>query len=390
MRFRYLLPAFACGLAACAVVAPTPTPSAATLDPLRPPLTPTFPATPPPSATVAATTEPIASLGLRGRIVYTQGLDGLWQIDLVTGTQSQLWKLPERGYLAGVGASPDGARLALTYAPPPPQGAPQLGLTDLYLANGDGSNPQPLLEHIEQYESYIYPFWSPDGEWVYFTHYKPQFDEAGVFTRVALTVEKIRAAGPAGEAPEIVVEDAQQASLSADGTTMAYLRFNQASYQISVWRANADGAEARELLPDTAFFAIAGARISPDGATVAFGASGDLQTSQAPAAGLAPARTGSSPTASAGARWLSDVVSDWFGVKVAAAHGPPWEVWEISAQGGEPVRLTTLFTDGPWTAWSPDGKHLAALRPGGVLLLGAGDPVFLGPATGHGEMVWTP
>jgi hypothetical protein len=72
-----------------------------------------------------------------------------------------------------------------------------------------------------------------------------------------------------------------------------------------------------------------------------------------------------------------------------AAHGPPWEVWEISAEGGAPRQLTQLFTDGPWPAWSPDGAHLVALQPGAVLLLNETAPVYLGSALGHGEVVWT-
>lgn len=367
MKLKYLSPLFALYLAACAIVAPARAPAgpSPTFDAPSILATPTYPATPPPSATFAPTTSHITALGLSGKMIYTQGLAGLWQIDLSTGAQTQLWKLPDKGYIAGVAASPDGTRLALTYAAPPPDGTPQLGSTDLYLASGDGSNRQPLLQRTGQYESYINPLWSPDGKWIYVTHYKPLTDDKGTFTGLAINIEKI---APDGGTPQLVLAGAQQPSLSADATRMAYLRFDLQTYAQGLWIANADGSEAKELVPDSAFYSLVGPRLSPDGTTIAFGASGPLQTSQRPGFRL----------------------TDWFGVKVAEAHGPPWEVWEVSAEGGPPKQLTHLFTDGPWTAWSPDGKHLAALQPGGVLLLGEGDPVFLGPAAGHGEMIWIP
>jgi hypothetical protein len=117
--------------------------------------------------------------------------------------------------------------------------------------------------------------------------------------------------------------------------------------------------------------------MSPDGARIAFGASGPLQ--------IAAALAGPPPGPLA-VDWAK--LADWFGAKTAEAHGPPWEVWEIGPEGGRPTQITHLYTDGPWPAWSPDGQHLVTLQPGGVLLIGEGDPVYLGPALGHGEVVW--
>ncbi len=106
--------------------------------------------------------ESIAGLGLSGRLVYTQGQEGLWQIDLKSGEIQQLWRLPEGGQLTGVAVSPDGLDLALSYAPP--RGDSPFLRSDLYLADGDGSNLAPLLEHRGLYETFDYPTWSPDGQ----------------------------------------------------------------------------------------------------------------------------------------------------------------------------------------------------------------------------------
>ena len=175
-----------------------------------------------------------------------------------------------------------------------------------------------------------------------------------------------------------MIEGAQQAYPSADGSRMVYLRFDLNTYATGLYLANSDGTDATELLPDNAFFSLVGPHLSPDGSKIAFGASGPLQTSAAE-------RNPVSVRDRIAGAWTR-----LFGAQVAEAHGPPWEVWEISPQGGHPRQLTQLFTDGPWPAWSPAGDHLAALQPGGILLIGEGDPIFLGPGEGHGEMVWVP
>jgi Tol biopolymer transport system component len=375
MRFKPLLSLLFVALAACGSPQPAPPPTASVLTQAAAIITPTFPATAPPTATFAPTSAPISELGLSGRLLFTQGIQGLWQIDLSTGEQTQLWAVPERAYLGGVGASPDGSRLALAYSPPPPEDTPQLGATSLYLAEGDGSNPQAVLEPTVQFESFISPAWSPDGEWLYYTHYLPVYNDEGTFSGLILNIERMPAEGGPSET---VIEGAQQGALSGDGTQIVYLRFDLDTYATGLWIAGADGSNPRELLPDNAFFALSGPHLSPDGTRIAFGASGPLQTASLTpttrAAGMARP-----PAAIAGRMPASP-----------AKHGPPWEVWEISPEGGRPTQLTQLYTDGPWPVWSPDGASLAILQPGGVLLWAeqAADPVFLGPAVGHGEIVW--
>ena len=108
----------------------------------------------------------IADLGLGGRVLYSQGPEGLWEIDLESGKKSQLWKLTDGGFLSGVDVSPDGLNVVMAYAPQTDSPIPR---ADIYLANADGSNAQPLLVHRNVYEAFNHPTWSPDGQWIYFT-----------------------------------------------------------------------------------------------------------------------------------------------------------------------------------------------------------------------------
>lgn len=335
---------------ACSLVAPAaPTPDLSILTPM-------------PTSTFAPTRGSIAALELSGRLLYTQGAAGLWELDLQSGEQRQLWPAPQGTLLNGVAASPDGSRLVMAVAPA--AGAAQFGLTNLYLADADGSNMELFLERTDALESFSSPTWSPDGAWIYYGHVLPMREEDGDYVGSRLMIERVAVTG--GE-PEVVIKGGEQPSLSGDGERLTYIAFDQETQlRGGIWIANADGGEARELVPANAFFAMLAPRLSPDGSRVAFAASGDLQTATSPGRGL----------------------PGWFVADVAFAHGPPWEMWTILAEGGQMERLTDMATDSPWPAWSPDGTDMAMLQPGGVFLLGEGDPRFLALAEGHGELVW--
>lgn len=331
----------------------------------------------------------IADLGLQGRVVYTQAAEGLWQVDLQSGKVSQLWDVPQGGQLFGVAVSPDGADLALAYAPPnPAAGIPR---ADLYLANGDGSSPQPLVEHAGLYESFDYPTWSPDGQWLYFTRSDVFVNADQTFSDVILNIERVPAGGGR---PEVVISNAEQASISADGTKIAYIHFSLDSYTRSLWVADIDGSNAAQVLPDYRFFDIASPAFSPDGQQIAFAGSGDLQPAAARPAGLAGQppqdavelmrllrqQPGSSSAAGLVA-WLS-------GAMPAAAHGLPWDYWTIPVEGGEPTKLTNWATDAAAVSWSPDGSQLAMMHLGGLFVQGRGDPVLLAETPLHGGLDW--
>jgi len=305
----------------------------------------------------------IAALGLSGRLVYSQGSEGLWQIDLASGEIEQLWKLPEGGQLTGVAVSPDGLDLALAYAPP--RGDSPFIRSDLYLASGDGSNPAALLEHRGLYETFDYPTWSPDGLWIYLSRNDVLIDEQQSVSAIVVDIVRIPLGGGT---PERVIENAEQPSFSADGSRLVFLRFNLETYTRGLWIANADGSEARELVSDTTFLDLTSPRLSPDGASVAFAASG-------PPIGEAP---------------IGRSLWDWsFGVQVAYAHGLPWDFWTVPASGGTPALISQWSTDGTALDWSPDGDRLALMHLGGLFVTTGGEPAFLTETPNHGGIDWS-
>jgi Tol biopolymer transport system component len=306
----------------------------------------------------------VAGLGLAGRLVYAQGPEGLWQLDLESGEIQQLWDVPDGGQVTGVAVSPDGQDLALSYAPP--RGGSPFFRSDLYLADGDGSDPTPLLEHRGLYETFDYPTWSPDGQWIYLSRNDVLIDEQQSVSAIVVKIVRVPLGG--GE-PEAVIENAEQPSFSADGSRIAFLRFNLETYTRGLWVADADGSNARELVPDTRFLDLTSPRLSPDGTSVAFAASG-------PPIGAPPV-----------GRSLWDRL---LGVEVAYAHGLPWDYWIVSTRGGEPTILSQWSTDGTVLDWSPDGQGMALMHLGGLFVARTGaEPVFLAETPNHGGVDWS-
>lgn len=308
----------------------------------------------------------IAELGLQGRLVYSQTEKGLWQVDLQTGKVSRLWKPPKNALLYGVAVSPDGGSIAVGYSP---TGKTEgLGWPDLYLLSGDGSDPRPLRQHRAGFESFDYPAWSPDGQWLYYTHSDVVINQDLSFGDPVVNVERIQ---PGVGEPEIVISNAEQASISADGSRITYLRFDLESYKRSIWMANIDGSEAVELLPETRFFDVAYPKFSPDGQLIAFAGSGPLQSASF------------QPEPWNLLNWL-------FGAQTAYAHGLPGDFWTIPITGGEPTKLTDWSSDGWALSWSPDSGNLALMRLGGLFVRDATtDPVLLTETPEHGGLDWS-
>ncbi len=307
----------------------------------------------------------ISGLGLKGRLVYSQAQDGLWEVNLESGAIDQLWKPPEGGQLFGVAVSPDGLDIAMAYSPP--SGELSIPRADLYLANGDGTSPQLLMQHSGLYESFDYPTWSPTGEWLYYTRSDVFINADQTFSDVILNIERIPAGG--GQ-PEVVISNAEQPSISEDGSRIAYIHFNLETYTRSIWVANIDGSQAVQLLPDNRFFDVASPKFSPDGRLVAFAGSGQLQ----PGSGLPERRS---------------LVDRLLGVYPAHAHGLPWDFWTIPVTGGEPTKLTNWATDGAVLSWSPFGDGLAMMHLGGLFVRETGDPVMLAETPLHGGLDWS-
>ncbi len=295
--------------------------------------------------------------GVSGRLLFTQGRAGLWQVDLANGERSRWWDMPDVGYVGGITASPDGNSIVIAYEPHMPDESPTSS-TDLVLLSDPPTQATPIIERAILSEVYEHPVWSPDGAWLYFAHYVLQRDENGGVQGFTQTVERVPD-DDFNALPEVVIDNAVELSIADDMSAVTYVYFDPQDYTYSLRVADVNGENAREILPGDLFESLSSPHFSPDGRTVYFGASGALNV----------------PTAD---------------LPTVDAHGAPWDIWQVDVASGDYSQLTNLGIDGPDLAWSPDGNFLAILALEGVYIydMGANKLYRVADSTSEGEIIW--
>ncbi|HET6319537.1 MAG TPA: hypothetical protein VFG86_24025, partial [Chloroflexota bacterium] len=80
------------------------------------------------------------------------------------------------------------------------------------------------------------------------------------------------------------------------------------------------------------------------------------------------------------------------GVSIAHAHGLPFDVWIMAADGSDPRLLAAIGADDPSLAWSPDSTQLFAYAGTGSFIVDvpSGDVASLPYIVGYGRTVWLP
>ncbi len=128
------------------------------------------------------------------------------------------------------------------------------------------------------------------------------------------------------------------------------------------------GSDA-ELVPPGQFLALAYPRFSPDGQHLAFAA----------VSRLTPIGRGASP-----------LFAGWFTIRVAEAHGFPWEIWLVDADGANLRQLPDVLDDDPSVTWSPDGGQLLIYGGWGSFLvdLASDETTPLPYVAGDGSVAW--
>jgi dipeptidyl aminopeptidase/acylaminoacyl peptidase len=271
--------------------------------------------------------------------------------------------------------APDGSRVAYSRSLPVP--ATDLPIYEIWSVQPDGSNNQPLVARRPG-EDLLYPAWTPDGQRLLFTS-DQVLDPAtgGTPTDEHLsegvetwTIETVDATGGARRP---LIADAQMPDMSRDGRYLVYVAAPTARSEVeqimthTLMIADADGGNARVLVPPDQFQDVQEPRFSPDGQQVAFSAvnPGGWE------GGLLP----------------------WFTALLAppvSANGVPWDIYLVAAAGGAPRRLTHLQADLPTVAWGADSQHLALLTDKGIyqVPLDGSTPVRLAPGSIHGFLTW--
>lgn len=293
---------------------------------------------------------------LNGRLLYTQDDNGILSFDFSTESTTTFWQ-PTDGYLVnGMATSPDQSQLMIAYGAIFSQGVQ--GNTDLYVLDVATQTLTPFLEREDVAHSYRDPFWSPDGAWIYYTHYSPILNDNGGTIGITLDIARVRADGT-GQ-PEILATDAEQVGVSPDSDKIVYLGYDTQTFLQSIWMADADGSNPIEII-DSGTFAIMGSpRFTPDGNSIVFSASGDTQ----------------------------DPLPELFDLNVAQAHGAPWELWRVDLNSDNLERITNGEFDDVTLNYALDGEAIAFMDIKTLYIWIDDNTYSLAPVEITGMVVW--
>lgn len=264
-----------------------------------------------------------------GRLVFIEIAGGdqfLSTFDLTDEAVSRLFTVPDNGWLAHADVSPDGSRVVMAYAPPPPAGQIQFGYTHLYQMPLQ-AGAEPALLHPPQLpqEVFINPVWTPDGAALLYTHVRPDSADE---TRYLTTLMRLE--WDSGETTA-VLPNAIWPRLSPDGSMIAAVTFDPQTRTNALAVIDVETAEPRTIVPEHLFQFVDVPVFSPDGRWIYFSAVQPRQ-SRLP--------------------WWQRLL----GVKTAAAHDVPSDWYRIPAIGGSVQPLTAANLVGMYGLFAPDGK----------------------------------
>ncbi|HWQ15843.1 MAG TPA: c-type cytochrome [Roseiflexaceae bacterium] len=263
--------------------------------------------------------------------------------------------------------SPDGSRLAyvlVTY----PTMANGMSASSYALSTSAADGTDARVVWQPEAGALQMPAWAPDGRSIFVTL---SGEGEGGSTLGILRVDL------ASGARTLVVADALDPAVSPDGSQLAYLRLRPDGATLALEVAALDGSGARTLIDGAGFQALYAPRFSPDGRRIVVAAVGGPESGSA-----------GSPRPSRGG--LGATLAALLEPPPAAAHGVPWDLWEVRLDGGGLRRLAALGEDLPMAAFSPDGTRIAVVAEGGIYLMGGdGDNLRrIDRAGGMGGVVW--
>ena len=202
------------------------------------------------------------------------------------------------------------------------------GQQGLYTVALDGSSaPQLLFPSASEGDQYFQPTWSPDGQYIYYSH-----TDFSAPTKVAgqhfAYYEIYRMQYPGGQ-PQKVAEKAYWPRLSRDGARLAYVTLDPVDGSNKLFVANPDGSGAYQVnliglyvppVIDAPLFTV-------DDQSVLYSAVVPTQPSQP--------------------NWVDRL----FGITIASAHTVPSDWWSVPIQGGTPAQLNSYC--GGRAIWQP-------------------------------------
>lgn len=208
----------------------------------------------------------------------------------------------------------------------------------------DGTSPpQPLFQPPTPEDHYVHAEWSPDGKYIYYSHYNSNNRVEGQLDPV---YDILRMSYPSGQ-PEKIVENAFWPRISSDSTKLVYVSIDPVSGRNQLYAVNTDGNNPQGIAFSGSWTPeiIDAPIFSPDGKSILFSAPPPVQAYQP--------------------KWLEKLM----GIQVAKAHSIPSDWWSVTVTGGVPTRLTQIQTINLFASVSPDKKHIASMSGEGIFVM---------------------
>jgi Tol biopolymer transport system component len=300
----------------------------------------------------------VAAQPVPGRVLASSRGQVAW-LDLSSARATPLTSLVRPTYATDVAAAAISdlavASIVSTFASSTAYGA------DLVLVDLLSGATTPLVGRHSAAETLEAPAIWPDGS-------KVVYQRTVVSTDAAEYQTSIEQVPFDGTASAVLLDSARYPTPSPDGSKLAFVRRTAEGIGLFA-HTLADGNDV-PIVPPGPFFALSYPRYSPDGKRLAFAALSGIALRPNPRAlGMPLLRP-----------------------RAAAAHGNPWEVWLVDADGSHRQPVPEILADDPSVAWSPDGAQL--LIYGGyvsyLVNVGTGEALPLPALTGYGAAAWLP
>ncbi len=312
---------------------------------------------------VAAQPAPTLSAGLLAVV----GRQVAW-LNLEAPRHRILSRFPATSNALEVAAQPDGSHLVASVGAPLPGG----GARGADLLNVDASSGESslLLQRSDGRESLNSPTWWPDRATLLFERQDLSGQPVGApgqeVPRYPSRIERVMADG---SGRSVVLADGRQPSASPDGTRMVFARTTNQGASLLIWSPSDDSVQT--IVPEGRFADVAYPQFSPHGDVIAFMAPQSGVNGQSPSVALSPLET-------------------LLGLRVAYAHGIPWDPWVVNPDGSGLRHLADTGADEPSVAWSPDASQLFVYSGTGSFMLDAASGLVtpLSFVQGYGPVAW--
>ena len=318
--------------------------------PSAPPTLGAVVATPAGTVTISVTRAPDSVIaaqaaGLPGKFVFARS-NGALMLQDATGANLRAL-IPANGETLAQfpSFSPDATQVVYSFNYFNKDG---LVVQDIRVINSDGTNAHVIVSPGDPKISFDFPTWTPDGKELYFSqsYPVPPSSEYSEIDRVSANGGNITT----------VLKVGRIAAISPDGKKMALRRLDLTTYSSSLWVANIDGSEPKQLVSQNDFFDIFAARFTPDSQQLVFAGSGE------PKRKLPGMVAEVAPDEGSCAIGLGFICL----VERADAHGLPADLYQVDLNATKFERLTHAGADSPYPAFSPDQKYIGFLSEIGI------------------------